>query len=70
MTEAQLKRQITSLLDNLPDTKLTVVFDFVQFLAERELQVDWMNAQSQSEAYQDWTSSENDVYDELFADVD
>ena len=35
MLAVQLKRQITSMLDTLPEPKLTVVFDLVQFLAER-----------------------------------
>jgi len=40
----------------------------VQFLAERELQVAWINAQSQSVAYQEWIGRDNDIYDEVFAD--
>jgi hypothetical protein len=36
MTAAQLKHEITTLLDNLPEPKLTVIYDFVKFLAERE----------------------------------
>jgi hypothetical protein len=69
MLTVQLKRQITSMLDTLPEPKLTVVFDLVQFLAERDLQAAWMSAQSQSAAYQEWISSDNDVYDEVFADA-
>jgi hypothetical protein len=70
MTATQLKHDITSLLDILPEPKLAVVFDFVQFLADRELPADWLSAQSQSTAYQEWVSSDNDIYDELFADSD
>ena len=69
MLTTQLKRQITSLLDILPETKLTVVSDFVRFLAEPDLQAAWMGAQSQSAAYQEWVSSDNDIYDEVFADA-
>jgi hypothetical protein len=65
----QLKREITSLLDALPEPKLAVIFDFVQFLAERDLQAAWISAQSQSAAYQEWIGSDNDIYDEVFADV-
>jgi len=46
MTVTQLKYQITTLLDALPEPKLAVVFDLAQFLAERELQASWINAQS------------------------
>jgi hypothetical protein len=70
MTTVQLKREITSLLDVLPEPKLTVVFDFVQFLAERDLQAAWISAQSQSAAYQEWTGSDNNIYDEVFDDTE
>jgi len=69
MTVTQLKYQITTLLDALPEPKLAVVFDLAQFLAERELQASWINAQSQSAAYQEWVGGANDIYDEVFADV-
>jgi len=69
MIAVQLKRQITSLLDTLPEPKLAVVFDLVQFLTERDLQAAWMSAQSQSAAYQEWIGSNNDIYDEVFADA-
>ncbi len=64
-----LKHQVVSLLDALPETKLSVVVDFVQFLSEQERLNDWMSAQSQSAAYQEWIGSDNDIYDEVFADV-
>ncbi len=69
MTAVQLTREITSLLDALPEPRLAVVFDFVQFLVERDLQAAWIGAQSQSAAYQEWVGSDNDVYDEVFADA-
>jgi len=69
MSTTQLKYQITSFLDTLPEPKLAVAFDFVQFLAERESQAAWMNAQSQSASYQEWVGSDNDIYDEVFADA-
>ncbi|MBU0491922.1 MAG: hypothetical protein KKA73_13550 [Chloroflexi bacterium] len=68
-TTVQLKDQIAALLDTLPAHTLTTVFDFVQFLAEREQQIAWMNAQSQSAAYQEWLGNDNDIYDEVFADA-
>ncbi len=69
MTANQLKDRITSLLDALPEAKLAVAFDFVQFLAERELQMAWLNAQSQSASFQEWLGSDNDIYDEVFANA-
>ena len=44
MIAVQLKREITSMLDALPEPKLAVIFDFVQFLAERDLQAAWISA--------------------------
>jgi len=41
----------------------------VQFLTERDLQAAWISAQSQSAAYQEWIGSDNDIYDEVFADA-
>jgi len=49
--------------------ELAVVFDFVQFLAERESQAAWISAQSQSAVYHEWVSSDDDIYDEVFADA-
>ncbi len=69
MTATQVKYELTALLDTLPETKLAVVFDFAQFLAERESRAGWMNAQSQSVAYQEWVGRDNDIYDEVFADA-
>ena len=64
-----LKDRIADLLDRLPDTKVEAVLDFVEFLAERETPGEWFHASSQSSAYREWVSAENDVYDEVFADV-
>ena len=47
-----------------------VEYDFVQFLAERELRSGWMIAQNQSTAYQEWVGHANDIYDEAFANAD
>ena len=46
-----------------------IIPPFVQFLTEQERQIDWMNAQRQSAAYQEWAGSDNDIYDKIFADV-
>jgi hypothetical protein len=69
MTVAQLQQEITSLIPMLPEPELTVVFDFVRSLVEREPQTAWLNAQKQSRAYQEWVGSDNDIYDQVFADA-
>lgn len=70
MTNGAMRQEIDQLLDTLPDPKLAVVLDFVKYIAERETQAGWLTAQTQAGAYQEWTSEENDIYDEVFADVD
>jgi hypothetical protein len=69
MTTVQLRKEITSMIRVLPEPKLVVVFDFIQFLAERDQQAAWLNAQSQSALYKEWVGSDNDIYDEVFADA-
>ena len=69
MTVAQLQQEITSMLPNLPEPKLAAVSEFVRFLIEREPETTWFNAQSQSRAYQEWVGPDNDIYDQVFADV-
>mgnify|MGYP001286589906 CR=1 FL=1 len=69
MTTLEMKKQITSLLDSLTETKLAVILDFTQYLADRDTASDWLTTQMQSKAYQDWTSEENDIYDEVYTDV-
>jgi len=69
MTTLEMKNQITSLLDSLTDPKLAVILDFTQYLADRDTISDWLTTQMQSKAYQEWTSEENDIYDEVFTDV-
>jgi len=70
MAVTQVKYQLTSLLDALPESKLAVVLDLVQFLLERDLQAGWANAQNQSAIYREWVGGDNDVYDEVFGDAD
>ena len=68
LSSHQLKDKLATLVDTLPEPKVRAVLDFAQFLAEREVHAAWMSAQNQSTAYREWVSSENDVYDEAFAD--
>jgi hypothetical protein len=65
----RLRHEIMSLLDVLPESKLAVVFDLVHFLAERESQTAWMNAQSQATVYQEWVGSDNDIYNDCLKDA-
>ncbi|MBI5650254.1 MAG: hypothetical protein HZC40_07400 [Chloroflexi bacterium] len=69
MIATQTKHQLVTLIDALPEPKLAVVLDLVQYLLERDLQAGWMNAQTQSTVYREWVGSDNDIYDEVFADA-
>lgn len=69
MTVTRLQQEIASLIPMLPEPKLTVVFDFVRFLVACEPQTAWLNAQIESRAYQEWIGPDNDIYDQVFADV-
>ncbi len=69
MSVAEMKREVIGLLDRMPQAKVATVYDFVQFLTEREDQKNWALAQEQSAAYRDWLGADNDVYDEVFADA-
>ena len=53
----------------IPCQPSAFVVYYVQFLAERDLQAAWISDQSQPAAYQEWIGSDNDVYDEVFADA-
>ena len=68
MTAVEMKKQIYNLVDTLSIPQLILVYEFVQFVAQRE-NTPWMDAQLRSSAYQEWVGSENDIYDEVFADV-
>ncbi len=69
MTVLEMKQQVYALIDTLPATTLTFILDLLQFLMERETATDFMEMQMQSDAYREWVGEENDVYDQVFADV-
>lgn len=69
MTAVQIRQEIVTLVQRLPDSKLPDVFDFVRDLVDDVCQASWFEAQSHSQAYLDWVGAENDIYDEVFTDV-
>jgi len=64
-----MKREVIGLMDRMPEATVSTVYDFVQFLTERQDHDRWAHAQTQSAAYRDWVGADNDVYDEVFADA-
>jgi len=68
MSKTTLKKKISSLIDELPERKLEVLYELARFLQSqrsRESQ-ELFRMQMSSNAYQEWVSAENDVYDEVF----
>ncbi|MEG4940313.1 hypothetical protein [Microcoleus sp. F4-D5] len=53
------------IIEQLSDDKLATLLSLALFLKTGKESVQPMLA---SQAYQDWLSAENDIYDELFAD--
>lgn len=48
---------------------MALVFDFLQFVMQREVAAELLSMQMQSDAYREWLGQENDVYDQVFANV-
>ena len=60
------KQKLMDAIAQLSDTKISQLLEFALSLNAQD-----PNSESlpSSRAYQDWVGSENDVYDELFADA-
>jgi|Deesub1362B_J571_1020462.scaffolds.fasta_scaffold83312_1 hypothetical protein len=68
MITLELRKQIHNLVETFSKPQLVLVYEFAQFLAQREEAL-WMDVQMRSSAYQEWVGSDNDIYDEVFADA-
>lgn len=68
MQTAQLKQQFDEIIELLPEPKIKAIFDFVRHLRDKEINEAILQIQMTSEAYQEWLSTENDIYDEVFKD--
>jgi hypothetical protein len=68
MSKAMLKKKLSLLIDELPERKLEILYELARFLQSqrsRESQ-DLFRTQMSSNAYRQWLSAENDIYDEVF----
>ncbi len=68
MNKTMLKKRISLLIDELPERKLEVLYELARFLQSqrsRESQ-ELFRMQMSSNAYREWVSAENDIYDEVF----
>ena len=68
MNTAEVRQCLVEIIDSIPDDKLEVLLDFASYLKEKGQAEDFLSMQRGSKAYQDWLSSENDIYDEVFKD--
>lgn len=59
------RQKLELIMDELNDEQLSILLDYVVLLKSKEKTIVPM---IQSQAYEEWLSSENDIYDELFAD--
>jgi len=64
----EAKQALEEIVSVLSESKLKEVIDFASFLRDREDKEELLRMQIRSKAYQDWLSSENDIYDEVFKD--
>ncbi|NJL09276.1 MAG: hypothetical protein HC908_00695 [Calothrix sp. SM1_7_51] len=60
-----IRKEVQQAIEQLKDEQLSMVLEFAIFLKSKEKATTPM---VESQAYQEWLSTENDIYDELFAD--
>ncbi|HLG29812.1 MAG TPA: hypothetical protein VI387_06330 [Candidatus Brocadiales bacterium] len=64
----KFKQKFEEIIKVLPESKLQAVIDFATYLRDRKESEELLIIQMNSNAYQEWISSENDIYDEIFKD--
>ncbi len=60
-----MRQKLDRVVEQLNDQELSTLLDFAIFLKNREKATGTM---LESQAYKDWLSAENDIYDEIFTD--
>ena len=68
MQALKAKQKLEEIISVLPENKLEEVIDFASYLRDREEAEELLRMQMSSKAYLDWSSPENDIYDEVFKD--
>ena len=61
----KIRQKLLTITDELPDDKLAILLNLALFLKSGKAPVPPLLV---SQAYQDWLSAKNDIYDALFAD--
>jgi len=68
MRRIAIKKKLSTLIDELPERKLEILYElacFFQIQRNRESQ-ELFHMQMSSNAYKEWLSDENAIYDEVF----
>ena len=60
-----IRQKLLIIIEQLPEDKLETLLNLALFLKSGKEPIQPMLV---SQAYQDWLSTENDIYDEIFAD--
>jgi len=60
-----IRQKLLTIIAQLPEDKLETLLNLALFLKSGKEPIQPMLV---SQAYQDWLSAENDIYDEIFAD--
>lgn len=60
-----IRQKLLTIIEQLPDEKLAILLNLALLLKRGQESIQPM---VESQAYQDWLSAENDIYDEIFAD--
>lgn len=61
----KIRQKLLTIIEQLSEDKLATLLNLAVFLTKGKESVPPLLA---SQAYQDWLSAENDIYDEIFAD--
>ncbi len=59
-----IRQKLLTIIEQLPDEKLATLLNLALFLKSGQESIQPMLV---SQAYQDWLSAENDIYDKLFS---
>ena len=60
-----IRQKLLTIIEQLPDEKLAILLNLALFFKSGK---EFVQPVLVSQAYQDWLSAENDIYDEIFAD--
>ena len=67
-----VRQELLRLIEQMSDEQLSVLLNMAIALKEKNNSDDIFGLKSlqiESQAYQEWLSTENDIYDEMFADA-